>query len=535
MDVEQFANIKELYAEILSIGIPVLIRGGLIKDYIDINEKSTILRGKIDLHSSIKQTALVDRKLNVIYDEFSEDHLFNQIIKATLVYLHLSMQIRKKHRKKFLNYLAYFSNVSDIKLSLSVWKNVHYNRQNIRYQFIVDICRFIYEELLLAEDLQIVGRQHFQDNQRLASLFEKFIFAFYKRETNFAVSRPQIKWSVDNDFREALPIMQTDLVLREDNITLIIDTKFYSKNMIARFENSSDKYISSNLYQIFAYVNNWQAGVDEVVGGMLLYARTTAMNQPNHRYKVKGKTIITASIDLNQDFNGIKKDLILVVNDYFNKYGKKKGMLKMKVLLLNGSPNAKGCTYTGLLEIANELNQKGVETEIIQIGKKPIIGCTACGSCRQTQRCAFNEDGVNDFLDKVSGVDGIVFGTPVHYAGVSGAVKSFMDRAFFTNAALFRGKPGAIIASCRRGGASAALDGLSKYLAYAEMPIVSGRYWNMIHGNTPEQVAQDLEGMENLRFLGRNMAWLLRCIEAGAAAGIEMPEYETKTWTNFIR
>jgi len=207
----------------------------------------------------------------------------------------------------------------------------------------------------------------------------------------------------------------------------------------------------------------------------------------------------------------------------------------MKVLLLNGSPNAKGCTYTGLLEIANELNQLGIETEIVQIGKKPIIGCTACGSCRQTQRCAFNEDGVNDFLDKVNGADGVVFGTPVHYAGVSGAVKSFMDRAFFTNAALFRGKPGAIIASCRRGGASAALDGLSKYLAYAEMPIVSGRYWNMIHGNTPEQVKQDLEGMENLRFLGRNMAWLLRCIEAGAAAVIELPEYETKTWTNFIR
>ena len=207
----------------------------------------------------------------------------------------------------------------------------------------------------------------------------------------------------------------------------------------------------------------------------------------------------------------------------------------MKVLLLNGSPNAKGCTYTGLLEIANALNQKGIETEIVQIGKKPIIGCTACGSCRQTKRCAFNEDGVNDFLDKVNEADGVVFGTPVHYAGVSGAVKSFMDRAFFTNAALFRGKPGAIIASCRRGGASAALDGLSKYLAYAEMPIVSGRYWNMIHGNTPEQVMQDLEGMENLRFLGQNMTWLLRCIEAGAAAGIEMPEYETKTWTNFIR
>ena len=141
----------------------------------------------------------------------------------------------------------------------------------------------------------------------------------------------------------------------------------------------------------------------------------------------------------------------------------------------------------------------------------------------------------NDFLYKMKGADGVVFGTPVYFAGVSGVIKSFMDRVFFANAAVFRGKPGAIIASCRRGGASAALDGLSKYLAYAEMPIVSGRYWNMIHGNTAEEVKQDLEGMENLRFLGRNMAWLLECIEAGMRAGIEMPEYERKTWTNFIR
>ena len=208
----------------------------------------------------------------------------------------------------------------------------------------------------------------------------------------------------------------------------------------------------------------------------------------------------------------------------------------MKVLLLNGSPNAEGCTYTGLLEIANALHEKGIETEIIQIGTEPVIGCIACGGCRgEAKRCVFQDDGVNDFLDKVAEADGVVFGTPVHFAGVSGAVKSFLDRAFFADAATFRGKLGAIIASCRRGGASATLDGLNKYLSYAEMPIVSGRYWNMIHGSTPEQVKQDLEGMENLRFLGRNMAWLLHCIEAGAKAGIQMPELEKKTWTNFIR
>jgi len=207
----------------------------------------------------------------------------------------------------------------------------------------------------------------------------------------------------------------------------------------------------------------------------------------------------------------------------------------MKVILLSGSPRKDGCTYTGLVEIAGELNQQGIETEIIQIGKKPIIGCTACGGCRKVKRCVFGEDGVNAFLDKVEKADGVVFGTPVHFAGMSGAMKSFMDRTFYANSAAFRGKPGAIIASVRRGGSSAALDGLIKYPTYGEMLVVSGRYWNMIHGNTPEQIKEDLEGMQNLRFVGRNMAWLLHCIEAGTKAGIEMPEYESKTWTNFIR
>ncbi|MCL2559959.1 MAG: flavodoxin family protein [Turicibacter sp.] len=207
----------------------------------------------------------------------------------------------------------------------------------------------------------------------------------------------------------------------------------------------------------------------------------------------------------------------------------------MKVLLLNGSPRSKGCTYTGLTEIASELQAAGIETEIVHIGNKPIIGCTACGGCRKTKRCVFKDDGVNDFLDRVEGADGFVFGAPVHFAGMSGAMKSFMDRTFYAHSAAFRGKPAAIMASVRRGGSSSTLDGLIKYPTYGEMLLVSGRYWNMIHGNTPEEVQQDLEGMQNLRFVGRNLAWVLRLIEAGAAAGIEMPAYEAKTWTNFIR
>lgn len=210
-------------------------------------------------------------------------------------------------------------------------------------------------------------------------------------------------------------------------------------------------------------------------------------------------------------------------------------MVKMKVLLLNGSPKVNGCTYTGLMLMSSELEQAGIATEIIHVGNKPVIGCIACGGCKTKKRCVFGVDGVNEFLEKAQMADGIVIGTPVHFAGVSGAVKSFLDRTFYANAAIFRGKPAAIMTSVRRGGASATLDTLAKYPAYAEMPLVAGRYWNMIHGNTPEQVMQDEEGMQNLRFVARNMAWMLKCVNAGKAAGIEMPELEQKVWTNFIR
>jgi len=207
----------------------------------------------------------------------------------------------------------------------------------------------------------------------------------------------------------------------------------------------------------------------------------------------------------------------------------------MKILLLNGSPHEKGCTYTGLIEMAGEFHKHGIETEIVQMGQKAISGCLACRGCAKTKRCVIKDGVVNDFLDKVEAADGIVFGTPVHFAGIAGSLKSFMDRTFYAGASTFRGKPGAMIASCRRGGATATLDGLVKYLSYAEMPIASGRYWNMIHGNTPEEVRQDEEGMENLRFLSQNMTWLLKCIEAGKKTGVEMPAYARKTWTNFIR
>lgn len=206
----------------------------------------------------------------------------------------------------------------------------------------------------------------------------------------------------------------------------------------------------------------------------------------------------------------------------------------MKVILVNGSPKKNGCTYTALTEVAGALEKNGIETEIFHVGNKPLAGCMGCGACLKTGKC-FMDDTVNEFVEKAKEADGFVFGSPVHYAAASGAITSFLDRAFYGKGSVFAGKPGASVVSCRRGGASAAFDQLNKYFTISSMPVVSSQYWNQVHGTTPEEVRQDEEGMQTMRTLGNNMAWLLKCIELGKKEGITFPEGEKKIATNFIR
>lgn len=210
----------------------------------------------------------------------------------------------------------------------------------------------------------------------------------------------------------------------------------------------------------------------------------------------------------------------------------------MKVLLVNGSPHEMGCTFTALEEVAKTLNGENIETEIFQIGTKPLSGCIACGNCRKTGRCVFN-DRVNDYLDIAKDADGFVFGSPVHYASAGGAITSFMDRVFYTDLCsghqAFYLKPAAAIVSARRAGTTATFDQLNKYFTISEMPVISSRYWNMVHGSKPEDVKKDLEGLQIMRILGRNMAWFLKCKEAGIKAGVPFPEREENIFTNFIR
>ena len=212
----------------------------------------------------------------------------------------------------------------------------------------------------------------------------------------------------------------------------------------------------------------------------------------------------------------------------------------MKVLLVNGSPHKNGCTYTALTEAAKTLEEEGISAEIYHIGTKPISGCLGCNACIKLGHCVIKDDGVNAFVEKAKDVDGFIFGSPVHYASACGAITSFMDRVFFSaflsgQGNAFAHKPAAAVASARRSGTTATLDQLNKYFTISEMPVISGRYWNMVHGHTPDEVRQDAEGMQNMRILARNMAWHLKCLEAGRKAGVALPKQEEIVFTNFIR
>ena len=206
----------------------------------------------------------------------------------------------------------------------------------------------------------------------------------------------------------------------------------------------------------------------------------------------------------------------------------------MKVLLVNGSPHKNGSTYVALREVETALNNEGIETSIVWLGTEAISGCLACGYCSRNGKCVKN-DIVNEFAQRAKNADGFVFGTPVHFASASGAITSFLDRVFYSASGSLRHKPAAVITVARRGGTTAAYDQLIKYPAYAEMPIISSNYWNMVHGAVASDVSEDKEGMQTMRILGKNMAYFIKCIEAGKKAGINLPEPEKKEITNFIR
>lgn len=208
----------------------------------------------------------------------------------------------------------------------------------------------------------------------------------------------------------------------------------------------------------------------------------------------------------------------------------------MKVLLINGSPHPRGCTDAALRTVAGALEERGLEAEILHLGAGPVRDCAACGACKKEPgRCAFDGDVVNILIEKAREADGFVFGSPVYYAHPTGLILSVLDRAFYAGKDAFAHKPAAAVASARRAGTCATLDVLQKYFTISQMPVVASTYWTMVHGMQAEEVARDEEGLQTLRNLAANMAWLLRCIEAGRAAGVCPPRPELGARTNFIR
>lgn len=204
----------------------------------------------------------------------------------------------------------------------------------------------------------------------------------------------------------------------------------------------------------------------------------------------------------------------------------------MKVLLVNGSPHKEGCTYRALMEVGSELQKQGIETEVFQLGTKPVYGCVSCGACKDGRgSCALDGDVCNALIARAAEADGFVFGTPVYYAGPNGALCAVMDRAFYSGRKYFAHKPVAAVVNCRRGGASAAFDRMNKYFSTCCMPIITSQYWNSTHGYMPEQVEQDLEGLQTMRTLGQQMAWWLN---AKKEAGLP-PLAPEQIRTNFIR
>lgn len=205
----------------------------------------------------------------------------------------------------------------------------------------------------------------------------------------------------------------------------------------------------------------------------------------------------------------------------------------MKVILVNGSSRKEGCTNAALLEVERSLKEEGIETEQFFIGNQPLADCIACGKCRKDGRCTF-EDVVNEFVEKSKTADGFVFGSPVYYAHPSGRLLSFMDRAFYSGGSVFAFKPAAAVLSARRAGTTASFDVINKYFTIASMPVVSSTYWNHVYGKEPEQVQEDKEGLMTMYNIGKNMAWMLKCIELGKKNGLEHPVNE-KILTNFTR
>ena len=307
IQTEEFENTADLFSEILSIGVAKQIKQGLVKDYIDVKETTSSIRGKIEITESMNSQSFLKRQLTCTYDEFSVNCYLNQILKSTMNLL-LKSDISRRNKKKLKKLLMYFSEVDLIDLKSINWK-IRFDRNNQNYRMLIGVCYLTVKGLLQTTRKGDVKLMKFLDDQRMSRLYEKFILNYYKKEhPEINASASQIKWQLDDEEDFMLPRMQSDIMLEYKDNVLIIDAKYY-KNTLQSYYDVNTLH-SGNLYQVFTYVKNKQVeNLEKDVSGMLLYARTDEEVLPDNTYKMSGNTISVKTLDLNQDFELIKGQL----------------------------------------------------------------------------------------------------------------------------------------------------------------------------------------------------------------------------------
>ena len=315
---EEFDNVGDLCAAILIKGVSRQLKQGLEREYIEHTEQLSTLRGRIDNTESIKTCSILKRQMVCTYDEFSTNSYMNRIIKTTMELL-IRSDISKSRKKELRKLMIFFADVNSLDPYLINWKQ-RYNRNNQAYRMLISICYLVIKGLLQTNSDGSMRLMDFIDEQRMCRLYEKFILEYYRKEfPQIKAGASQIPWILDDDERNMLPIMQSDVMLGYDNKVLIIDAKYYEHNLQSRYDSYSVH--SGNLYQIFTYVKNKAAELkdsEKNVSGMLLYAKTGESAQPSSKYRMSGNTIVVGNLDLNCDFEEISRQLNAIVEQYLN-------------------------------------------------------------------------------------------------------------------------------------------------------------------------------------------------------------------------
>ena len=317
IETEQFDNVAELCAAILSKGVSLQLKRGLGREYIEKSESLSSLRGRIEISESVKTRSLLKRQLVCSYDDFSENSYMNRIIKSTMELL-LHADIAKARKKELRKLLVYFGNVDLLDVHNINWK-IQYNRNNQTYRMLISVCYLVIKGLLQTNTDGTTRLMDFLDEQRMCRLYEKFILEYYRKEfPKLTVNASQIPWALDDGINDMLPVMQTDIMLTQGNRVLIIDAKYYGHTTQTQYDIHT--LHSANLYQIFTYVKNKEAQMTEVphrVSGMLLYARTDEAVQPDNSYQMSGNKISVRTLDLNREFSEIAAQLNAIADEHF--------------------------------------------------------------------------------------------------------------------------------------------------------------------------------------------------------------------------